>query len=143
MLKLQHCSLIVDDLEKSKTFYRDFLGMEEIPRSPTFTFDGAWLCSEGTEIHMIQAKDTTATAGLPNPGKGEQVGLATHFAFEVDDLSAMRQRAEEMGITIVGGPLPRGDGVHQMYLHDPDRYLIELFQWIDSGVGASERGAVN
>lgn len=143
MLKLQHCSLVVDDLEKSKTFYRDFLGMEEIPRSPTFTFDGAWLSSEGTEIHMIQAKDTTATAGLPNPGKGEQAGLATHFAFEVDDLAAMRQRAEDMGITIVGGPLPRGDGVHQMYLHDPDRYLIELFQWIDSGEGASERGAIN
>ena len=143
MIKLQHCSLVVSDLDKSKKFYGDFLGMEEIPRSPTFTFAGAWFSSEGREIHMIQAKDTTAPAGLPDPGRGEQTGLATHFAFEVDDLAAMEARAQEMGVPIVGGPLPRGDGVHQMYLHDPDRYLVELFQWVNSGEGGPERGAVS
>ena len=142
MLKLQHCGLVVTDLEISKKFYRDFLGMKEIPRSPTFTFAGAWLEAAGTEIHMIQAKDTTALAGLRNPGKGELTGLATHFAFETDDLAAMVAKAQQMDIPIVAGPLGRGDGVHQLYLHDPDRYLIELFQWIDSGEGSTERGAV-
>ena len=142
MVKLQHCSLVVEDLERSKAFYRDFLGMEEIPRSPAFTFAGAWFLSEGSEIHIIQAKDTTAPAGLPDGGLGEKTGLATHFAFEVDDLAAMAERARQMKIPIVGGPMPRGDGVHQMYFHDPDRYLVELFQWVDSGEGAKERGAV-
>jgi catechol 2,3-dioxygenase-like lactoylglutathione lyase family enzyme len=143
MLKLQHCSLVVSDLARSKAFYRHFLGMTEIPRSPTFTFAGAWFTSEGREIHMIQAKDTTAPAGFADPGRGEKTGLATHFAFEVDNLAVMEARAKEMDVPIVGGPLPRGDGVYQMYLHDPDRYLIELFQWVDDGTGAAERGAVS
>ena len=142
MSRLQHCGLVVSDLEKSKQFYGSFLGMEEIPRSPTFTFAGAWFVSDGTEIHMIQAVDTTAPAGFAFPGKGGQTGLATHFAFEVDDLLVVTEKAKAMGIPIVGGPMGRGDGVHQIYLHDPDLYLIELFQWIDSGEGSSERAAV-
>lgn len=142
MVKLQHCGLVVSDLEQSKQFYRDFLGMEEIPRSPTFTFDGAWFISNGTEIHMIQEVDTTAQSGFSDPGKGERTGLATHFAFEVNNLMEMTEKAEAMGIPIVGGPMGRGDGVHQIYMHDPDQYLIELFQWVDDGAGSIERGAV-
>ena len=142
MAKLQHCGLVVEDLEQSKRFYGDFLGMEEVPRSPTFTFAGAWFRSAGTEIHVIQARDTTAVAGFPDPGRGENTGLATHFAFEVDDLEAMVAKAEKMGVPIVGGPMGRGDGVHQLYLHDPDRYLVELFQWVDRGEGSEERAAV-
>lgn len=143
MLKgLQHCSLVVSDLDKARWFYGEFLGMKEVPRPSNFTFAGAWFRSQGTEIHMITGQDTTAAPGLPDPGEGEITGLATHFAFEVEDVYAMRQRAEEMGVDIVNGPIPRGDGAYQLYVHDPDRYLVELFQWIDSGEGAAERGAV-
>ncbi|MGB0387441.1 MAG: VOC family protein [Ardenticatenaceae bacterium] len=142
MLKLQHGSLVVTDLDKSKAFYGDYLGMEEIPRSPTFTFDGAWFLSEGTEIHMILDADTTAPAGLPPAGKGEQTGLATHFAFLVDNVYEMAERAQNMNVPIVGGPMLRGDGILQLYLHDPDRYLIELFQRVDSNEGATERAPI-
>jgi len=142
MLKLQHCSLIVVDLDRSKAFYRDYLGMEEIPRSPTFTFGGAWFISEGTEIHMILAADTTAPAGLRPGGKGAETGLATHFAFLVDDVYKMAERAQEMNVPIVGGPILRGDGILQLYIYDPDSYLIELFQRVESNQGATERAAI-
>ena len=142
MLKLQHGSVVVSDLSKAKAFYGDFLGMEEVPRPPTFTFAGAWFISEGTEIHMILAADTTAPAGLPPGGKGEQTGLATHFGFMVDDVYQMAERAKAMGVPIIGGPMLRGDGMLQLYLHDPDRYLIELFQQVDSNEGATERAPV-
>ncbi|MEM7032774.1 MAG: VOC family protein [Chloroflexota bacterium] len=142
MLKLQHCSLVVTDLDKAKAFYIDYLGMEEIPRSPTFTFAGAWLISEGTEIHMILEKDTTAPAGFAPAGVGEQTGLATHFAFLVDNVYEMAERAQTMGVSIVGGPMLRGDGILQLYLHDPDQYLIELFQRVESNEGATERAPV-
>ncbi|GBL38185.1 hypothetical protein EMGBD1_18720 [Anaerolineaceae bacterium] len=26
----------------------------------------------------------------------------------------------------------RGDGVLQLYLHDPDDYMLEFFQWVDA-----------
>src|SRR6266581_1767141 len=32
-------------------------------------------------------------------------------------------------VAIVGGPRPRGDGVLQMYVCDPDGYIVELFVW--------------
>jgi len=32
-------------------------------------------------------------------------------------------------VEIVGGPRPRGDGVQQLYICDPDGYIIELFVW--------------
>jgi catechol 2,3-dioxygenase-like lactoylglutathione lyase family enzyme len=142
MLKLQHCSLVVRDIEKSKAFYCDFLGMTEVPRPPTFTFAGAWFRTQSAEIHIIDAAVTTAPAGFPPAGNAEKVGLATHLAFEVDDLTALIDRAKSRDIPIVGGPLARGDGVLQAYFHDPDRYLIELFQWVDTNVGGEERGAI-
>jgi len=143
MLKLQHGSLVVADLEKSKAFYGEYLGMEEVPRPETFTFGGAWFISDGTEMHMILEADTTAPAGLRPGGKGAETGLATHFAFLVDDVHKMAERAQEMDVPIVGGPMLRGDGILQLYLHDPDRYLIELFQQVESNEGAVERAAVS
>jgi catechol 2,3-dioxygenase-like lactoylglutathione lyase family enzyme len=32
-------------------------------------------------------------------------------------------------VEIVGGPRPRGDGVQQIFIYDPDGYMIELFAW--------------
>ena len=130
-MKLQHCSLLVRDLEKSKVFYRDFLGMSEIPRARAFA-KGAWMSSGEAEIHLIQAKETTAAAGFHLDDEGGKIGLATHIAFEVADLTDLLGRAATLDIPIVGGPIQRDDGVTQYYFHDPDRYLIELFGWMDS-----------
>ena len=41
-MRIQHVGLVVSDLERSRRFYRDALGLEEVPRPPNFTFAGAW-----------------------------------------------------------------------------------------------------
>jgi catechol 2,3-dioxygenase-like lactoylglutathione lyase family enzyme len=56
------------------------------------------------------------------------VGLANHIALEVDDLAAALVRLEEHGVPLIGGPMPRGDGYVQVFLRDPDGYVIELFE---------------
>jgi catechol 2,3-dioxygenase-like lactoylglutathione lyase family enzyme len=130
ILRLQHCGLVVSDLEKSRWFYETVVGMAEVSRPPNFTFAGAWFRdNSGDELHLIVAGDTTAPAGFKNPGPGKHTGLATHISFEVTDLAAMKARLEDHGLEILGGPMQRGDGVEQLYLHDPDGYLIEFFQW--------------
>jgi len=139
---LQHCSLVVRDLERSRWFYGTVLGLEEVPRPSTFTFRGAWFRRQHAEVHLILAEDTTAPPGFPEAGSAKRTGLATHFAFEVADLEAAREELLRAGIPILGGPMPRGDGVMQLYIQDPDGYLIELFQRTPEGVGGPERGAV-
>ncbi len=67
-----------------------------------------------------------------NPGyvaKELAIGHATHVAFEVDDLEEAMRHLHTQGIEIVGGPRPRGDGVQQLYILDPDGYVVELFVW--------------
>ena len=38
---LDHVTLVVKDLEQSRRFYVDGLGMREVPR-PNFSFPGSW-----------------------------------------------------------------------------------------------------
>jgi catechol 2,3-dioxygenase-like lactoylglutathione lyase family enzyme len=56
------------------------------------------------------------------------VGLATHIALEVDDLEGACARLDEHEVALAGGPMPRGDGYDQIFVLDPDGYVIELFQ---------------
>lgn len=117
--------------------------MEEIPRPRNFTFRGAWFRQGSCEVHLILADDTTAPPGLPDPGPAKHNGLATHIAFEVEDLQAVRSHLELNHVEIVGGPIPRGDGMLQLWVHDPDGYLIEFFARANVGTEAPERRPVH
>ncbi|MEM7797933.1 MAG: VOC family protein [Chloroflexota bacterium] len=126
---LDHMGIVSADLEKTRRFYTEFLGLEEVPRPENFKFGGLWLRIEGSGgIHVVLADDTTSDAGIPDPGEGKVGGLVTHFAFVVDELAPYMERAEEMNIAIVGGPYERGLGAKQAYLQDDDGYIVELFE---------------
>lgn len=126
--RLQHVGLIVSDLERSRRFYADALGLEEVPRPPNFTFAGAWFRFGASEIHLLAEADTTGRAGATDSGLSAAFGLASHIALEVEDLAASRARLEANAVPLIGGPMPRGDGVTQVFFRDPDGYILELFQ---------------
>ena len=128
-MRLQHVGLIVRDLDRSRRFYAGALGLEEVPRPSNFTFDGAWFRFGGTEIHLLAEAHTTGGAGQGDAGPGADRGLTHHLACEVDDLQAARSRLAAHGVELEGGPMPRGDGVTQVFFRDPDGYVLELFQW--------------
>jgi catechol 2,3-dioxygenase-like lactoylglutathione lyase family enzyme len=125
---IQHCALVVSDLEGSRAFYGGALGLAEIARPASFAFAGAWFQAGPDEVHLIVEGDTTMRAGAFIPGAGLAVGLATHLALEVDDLDAAVGRLREHGVEIAAGPMPRGDGVQQAYALDPDGYVVEVFE---------------
>ena len=130
--RLDHVAILVKDVEMSKRFYIHLLGMEEHPRPGNFNFPGAWLRKGSAEIHLI-GEDQPGRVDLVQPGGYStdelSTGHVTHFAFEVNDLEKTRQYLQTSGIPIVGGPRPRGDGVMQLYIRDPDGYIIEFFVW--------------
>ncbi len=120
-----HVTLIVADVEATRNFYVNLLGMEEKPR-PAFDFAGAWFEIDTVQIHATIASDLAGLAGWGDR-KVKAISRGHHIAFEVDDVDAAHQRVLELGIKVGDGPKTRADGAFQLYIYDPDGHLVELF----------------
>jgi len=129
-MRLDHAALMISDPERARAFYVGVLGLEEVSRPPTFTFPGLWVAVGDRQLHLI---------GEAEPGRaGETIGdyrpeeLATgytsHFAIGVEDLETFLAGVRTRGGDVVAGPRPRGDGVLQAYVTDPDGNVVELMQ---------------
>jgi catechol 2,3-dioxygenase-like lactoylglutathione lyase family enzyme len=117
--ELGHVSLFVRDLDASRRFYRDVLGLAE-----TGTGKGGRIAffSAGRHHHDISCE--VARAEGPGPQLKGVPGLY-HIAFEVgdspDDLTAARLWVEAHGLT------PFGEGESYFCVRDPDGHEIELY----------------
>src|SRR4051794_29076532 len=49
---IDHATFVVKELERSRRFYVEILGMREVPR-PAFSFAGLWFQAGPTQIHLI------------------------------------------------------------------------------------------
>lgn len=121
VLSLDHVTIVVQDLERSRQFYCDGLGMEQVPR-PDFSFKGSWFQAGDTQIHLILEHEQSGPAG----DGGAKSTRAHHFAFVVDDAEAAAERIRELGIAFVSEPKRRPDGAVQTFVTDPDGYIVEL-----------------
>lgn len=122
---IDHVAVIAQDLDASRHFYEDILGMQPVPR-PAFPFEGLWFQAGQTQIHVILANKEAGPAGQP-PFEGTMPSRGHHLAFELADCAEAVAQLREANIEIVAGPQSRPDGFQQVYLHDPDGYLVELF----------------
>jgi catechol 2,3-dioxygenase-like lactoylglutathione lyase family enzyme len=126
---IHHISLTVTDLERSRAFYRDVFGLQEITRPP-FNFPGAWLqVGEHQQLHLIVHTNPTFRTGKPLDTRD------VHFAVRVEDywgtVELLRARGyredappDDLMRLIVN---PRATaGFPQMYILDPDRHVIEI-----------------
>src|SRR5579884_1789985 len=59
---IDHVTLVVKELERSRRFYVDVLGMQPIPR-PAFSFAGLWFQAGQTQIHLILEYAGSGPAG--------------------------------------------------------------------------------
>lgn len=115
---------------RTRHFYGEVLRLKEIPRPANFTFPGAWFAVGNEQLHIIgEATPDRAVQVQPATFQTEElaVGYCPHSAFEVDDLKEVQRILHIHDIKVVGGPRPRGDGVTQLYVLDPDGYVVELF----------------
>ncbi len=125
---IHHVSLTVTDLERSRSFYRDILGLAEIPR-PAFNFPGAWFqVGAAQQLHLIVHPNATFR-GKPLDTRD------LHFAVRVTNYQATVESLRAQGFSEdaePAGPLrmilqPHATaGFPQIYILDPDRHVIEL-----------------
>lgn len=121
---LDHVTLVVKDMEATRKFYLDLLGLEEVER-PGFSFAGAWFQAGDQQIHIIAQYDGSGPAGMAKPDN--RVGnRAHHFAFQVGDAHEVGQILRDQGIEVISGPKERPDGAVQIFVCDPDGYVVEL-----------------
>ena len=121
---IDHVTLIVSDLQKSRDFYRDKLGLDEVSR-PDFDFPGLWFQAGNTQVHLTLTSQESGAAGLGHRGNSIP-SRGHHFAFRVDDCFAEAKQLQSQGIEIAQGPKQRPDGAVKVYFNDPDGHLIEL-----------------
>jgi catechol 2,3-dioxygenase-like lactoylglutathione lyase family enzyme len=133
ILDLNHVNVVVKDVEASKRFYCDILGMEDVPRHPTFTFPGAWLRSGGAEIHLIQEDIATHAPGdlsyAVAADSDKDLAFSRHFSLVINDTGTLVSQLQAHDVAIAFGPVERLGGLVQTYCYDLDGHLIEFTQF--------------
>lgn len=126
--ELNHYFVRANDLERSRRFYCEVLGFEEMPR-PDFPFPGYWLGVGGKiQVHM-------GPHGIPNAelyylgtsprSATDNAGVVDHIAFLATQPRAFSERFGAIGLKARKRYLPQFQ-LFQMFVKDPDGLTVEL-----------------
>jgi lactoylglutathione lyase len=119
--KLLHTRYRVHDLEKTTSFYKEVLGLQEVRRHAS---------GRGSQLVFLKA-----------PGSDEEIEICkfdasgpivvgadlTHLAFEVDDLDTFAKHAAEKGHPLSDGPHSSNSG-RIAFIDAPEGYEVELIE---------------
>jgi catechol 2,3-dioxygenase-like lactoylglutathione lyase family enzyme len=149
---LSHVAIGVRDMDASLAFYRDIVGLDV---ALDIVENGAEVAAfHRRAVYLRWGNDGPAASFIvldqnldgPAPGKPAELFQhgVHHYAFWVDDLEAILDRAKVNGVKSLGGPFmvpgkPYGysdaDDVKPMVktglIYDPDGNVVQLDQWID------------
>ena len=136
---IHHTGISVSDLEASKAFYRDLLGMEvvrevklvgeafeKISGIPGADVDVCILQKGSTAIELLHY---LSPQGGPNPHTRQCERGIVHVAFTVEDADAAYEMLSKRGVRIISRPgHPREGGPKICYCYGPDDEVLELMQ---------------
>ena len=119
--RIDHYSMVVEDLEKTGEFYAQVIGLQDIPH-PDRAEGFRWFSIDGaSQLHLIR-KDT-----LP-----DRRSKSEHLCLSTSNLDAFTQKLKSAGTPFwdwegnEGAITLRSDGVRQIYLQDPEGNWIEV-----------------
>ena len=114
--QIDHVSVIITDVQRSRAFYRDLLGLKEIAKPRTFDFVVVWFELGGQQLHLL-LKDRPDTLS------------PRHFALRVPDCPEARAFFRSRGVPVEETtPIP---GADRFFIRDPDGNRIEIIQWLE------------
>jgi glyoxylase I family protein len=113
--QIDHVSVLITDVGRSRRFYGELLGLKEIARPRTFDFVVIWYDLGNQHLHLL-LKDKADTIS------------PRHFALRVSDAVAARAYFRAHGVaTQETTPIP---GADRFFIADPDGNRIEIIQWL-------------
>ncbi|HJS86825.1 MAG TPA: VOC family protein [Acetobacteraceae bacterium] len=119
-LALNHYTINVRDLEATKAFYEDIVGLKSGERPP-LPFPGYWLyCGGQPVVHLVGHRpENPPIEGTPDSGRLD------HIAFSAENVRLMRERLNANGISFQERVLPQLN-MTQLFFQDPDGIYIEF-----------------
>ncbi|CAM8906933.1 unnamed protein product [Rhodiola kirilowii] len=121
LLSLNHVSFVCSSLEKSTRFYADVLGFVMTKRPSSFDFQGAWLFSNGIEIHLLESEKATDSK------KSKINSKDNHISFQCTDMELIKRKLKQNDLEYVTAVVEEGGIiVDQLFFHDPDGYMVEI-----------------
>ncbi len=113
-----HVGLYVKNLKESAKFYREIVGLQPLNVPDNLVAIRRWFqIAPGQELHLLLGRNEPVTNNDKNGG---------HFSWTIPAKSADSIEAylKEKGIAY--HRQQRFDGAYQIYITDPDGYVIEL-----------------
>jgi len=116
-------TLFVEDLERSKSFYRDVFGLRTIFEDE----ESAALDFENTIINLLSVP-AARTLIEPEAVADSGLGARSQLTIWVDDADAACADLRARGVELVNGPVDREWGVRTACLTDPSGNVWEIAQ---------------
>jgi lactoylglutathione lyase len=120
--RLLHTRYRVQDLEKTVSFYKDVLGLQETRRHTS---------GRGSQLVFFKAPGSEEEIELCKFDESGPVVVGpdlTHLAFEVDDIAEFAKHSAAKGYPLSDGPHKNSDGGAIAFIDAPEGYEIELIQ---------------
>jgi len=125
-----HIALAVHDIEKSRTYYKDFLGYGE-----PFKLDNP---DGSLSLTFIKVNDRQYIELFPE--KTANTDRLLHISIEVEDAEAMRVYLKSKGVK-VPDKVGKGRIKNSNYnITDPDGHTVEIVQYEPDGFSMREKG---
>lgn len=124
---LEHFLVLTDDIEATRHFYCDVLGLEVGPRPP-LAFAGYWIYAGGAPcVHVAERSSysQSSMAGrIPVSAAAPGTGPFDHAAFIAHDFEEMSARLGRLGVPAHLNVVP--NGLRQLFVLDPNGVKIEI-----------------
>ncbi len=113
-----HVALSVKDMDVSAAFYRDVVGLTQLKVPEELTNIRAWFTiGAGQELHLLAGRKEDVCQSV-NDKNG------SHFALTIPAADPVEEYLQSKDIPY--HRQQRFDGAWQIYITDPDGYVIEL-----------------
>ncbi len=128
--QINHVAVVVDDMERALSFWRDALGMElhELRNVPAEKSQVAFLPLPGSEVELVMP--TTDDSGIAKYLAKRGPGMH-HICLEVDDIEGMMSQLISKGVRLINDePRTAADGKKYAFIHPESTsgVLVELYQ---------------